>query len=217
MEEVKLDIGNEFGRGWNLFNPNIGLLVLAGLIGGVLSLVTCGLLGGPMTAGLLLIVRRLQKNDPIKPQVGDIFKGFDYFLQSFLFFFLFALASFVIGVILNLVPVLGQLASFAVSLFSGALVMWGIMFVVYEKMTAIDAFKKLLAGISSGAFIMPLVFGLLASLLSSAGLIACGVGVLFTYPLACCCLASAYETVCEGRSVPCEPEVIPPPQDGTQP
>ena len=198
MTEDKLDIGTEFGRGWKLFNPNMGVLIVAALIGLVLTLVTCGVLGGPMTAGLLLIVRKLQQNDAVKPQPGDIFKGFDYFLQSFLFFLLFILASFIVYAVIRWIPVIGGLGSFAFSLFSGAFVMWGMMFIVYEKMTAIDAFKKLIQGVSSGAFIMPLVFGLLVSLLNSAGGLVCGIGAIFTYPLGCCCMASAYETLFGG-------------------
>ena len=79
--------------------------------------------------------------------------------------------------------------------------MWGLMFIVYEKMTAVDAFKKLIQGVSSGSLIMPLVFGLLVSLLNSAGGLVCGIGAIFTYPLGCCCMASAYETLFGGAAV----------------
>lgn len=202
MAEIKLDIGNEFSRGWNLFSANMSVLIVAALIGGILSLVSCGVLSGPMTAGLLLMVKRLKDGDAVKPQAGDIFKGFDYFLQSFLFFLIFILCSIVLGAVLGWVPVLGQLASFAISLFAGAMMLWGILYVVYEKMTAIDALKKLIQGISSGALIMPLVFGLLASLLGQAGALACGIGVVFTYPLSICCVVSAYETVSSAGAVP---------------
>lgn len=198
MAAVKLDIGNEFGRGWKLFQTDIGLLVITGLIGGTLSLVTCGVLAGPMMAGLFMIIRRLQKNDPTKPAAGDMFKGFDHFAQSFLFVFLLILACVLVGMVAHLVPILGQLLSLAISLFAGSIIMWGIMFIVYQKMNAIDALKKLVDGTISGAFVMPLVFGLLANLLSSAGAVACLVGVFFTYPLACCCMASAYETLFDG-------------------
>jgi len=194
MSEIQLDIGNEFGRGWKLFNPNMSVLIVAALIGLVVSIVTCGVLGGPMMAGLLLIVRRLQQGDPIKPQPGDIFKGFDYFLQAFLLFFLLVLAAGIVSVVLGKIPVLGRPCGFAISLVFGTLVMWGMPFVVYEKMTAIDAFKKLIQLATSGSFLMPLVFGLLVSLLSLAGGMACGIGAIFTYPLSCCCMVAAYET-----------------------
>jgi len=195
MAEVKLDIGKEFSRGWNLFKDNMSVLIVAGLIGGLLSIVSCGVLSGAMTAGLLLIVKRLQQGDAVKPQPGDIFKGFDYFLQSFLFFLIFFLCSFVLNVFLRFIPFFGHIAGFVISLFAGAMIMWGILFVVFEKLTAIDALKKLIQGISSGSMIMPLVFGLLASLVGQAGALACFVGVIFTYPLAMCCMVFAYDTV----------------------
>ena len=125
MTPVNLDIGNEFGRGWKLFQADIGLLVIAGLIGGTLSLVTCGVLAGPMMAGLFMIIRRLQKNDPAKPVAGDMFKGFDHFAQSFLFVFLLILACVLVGTIAHLIPILGQLLSLAISFFVGSIIMWG--------------------------------------------------------------------------------------------
>ncbi len=200
MTAASLDIGNEFGRGWKLFQTDIGLLITVGAIGAVLSLVTCGVLAGPMMAGLFMIIRRLQKNDPTKPAAGDIFKGFDHFAQSFLFVFLLILACVLVGMIARMIPFLGQPLSMAISLFVGSIIMWGITFIVYQQMNAIDALKKLVDGTISGAFVMPLVFGLLANLLSTAGTVACLVGVFFTCPLACCCMVSAYETLFDGSN-----------------
>lgn len=202
MAEIQLDIGKEFGRGWNLFSANMSVLIVAALIGLILSVVSCGVLSGPMTAGLVLMVKRLKDNEAVKPQAGDIFKGFDYFVQSILFFLIFILCSIVLVSVLGWVPVLGQLACFAIALFAGAMMLWGILYVVYEKMTAIDALKKLIQGIGSGSLIMPLVFGLLASLLWQAGALACVVGLIFTYPFSICCVVSAYETVSNAGAVP---------------
>ena len=219
MTEMQLDIGNEFSRSWKLFNPNMSVLIVAALIGIFLSLVTCGVLCGSMTAGLLLIVRKLQRNDPVKPQAGDILQGFDYFRQTLVVFLVFILASYVVSLFIGWVPVLGRLFSFLFSLFSGAVVMWSMTFVVYEKMTAVDAFKRLTQGVISGSLVTPLVFGLLVSLLmmsglhvrllNSAGGLIFGICAIFTYPLGCCCMASAYETLFGGAAeIGCE--TIPP-------
>lgn len=214
MADKQIDIGSELGKGWELFKANMGLLVIAGLIGMVISVLTCGILGGPMSAGLFLIVRRLIANDPVKPQAGDIFKGFDYFLQAFLVFILLGIASFVLSLVLNVIPILGQLASIVISLFIGSVMMWGILFVVHQKLTAIDAIKKIFEGLKSGALMMPLVFGVIACFLSGLGVIACFVGLIFTAPFAYCCLGSVYETLYGDKTEEAkvvEPEVMPPP------
>lgn len=216
MADKQIDIGAELGKGWNLYKANMGLLVVAGLIGMALSAVTCGVLGGPMGAGLFLIIRRLIQNDPVKPEAGDVFKGFDYFLQAFVCFLIVGVASFVLSLVLNLIPFLGQLAGMVISMFSGSVMMWALMYVVYQKMTATDALKRLLDGVTSGTFVMPLVFGLVACLLGGLGVIACFVGIIFTMPFSYCCLGCAYETLYGDGSQDAtviEPEVMPPPSD----
>jgi hypothetical protein len=214
MANKQIDIGVELGKGWELYKANMGLLVVASLIGMVISGFTCGILGGPMSAGVFLIVRRLLAKDPVKPQAGDVFKGFDYFLQAFLLFILLFVASFVLSLVLNFIPVLGQLASMVVSIFIGSVMMWGILFVVHQKLTAIDAIQKLIEGLKSGEMMMPLLLGAVACFMSGLGVVACFVGLIFTAPFSYCCLGCAYETLYGDKSdaaTVVEPEVMPPP------
>ena len=106
MAALKLDMGAEMGRGWRLFRANMGMLVLAGLICTVVGALTCGILAGPLFAGLLLVLDRLIREDPVRPQAGDVFKGLDFFMQALVL----SLICFVISFVLSLVPVLGHLA-----------------------------------------------------------------------------------------------------------
>lgn len=214
MSDTQIDIGAEFGRGWNLYKANMGLLVVAVLLDMLVSVVTCGVLSGPLTAGVFLIIFRLMENDPVKPQAGDVFKGLDFFLQAFLCFLIVGVISFGLSLLLGFVPFLGQLASMVVSLTLSSFMMWALMFVVRQKMTAVDALKKVWDGVLAGTFVMPLVFGVLASVAGSLGFLACGVGIFFTMPLAYCSMACAYETLygagSEGPGPVIEPEVVPP-------
>jgi hypothetical protein len=204
MPLKKIDIGADIGEGWRLFQANMGTLVLAGVIATVISAVTCGILSGALGAGMFLVIRRLLKNDPVKPQAGDVFKGLDVFVQSLLLIVLATVAS----LILCFIPVIGQVASLAV----GAVLMWALMFVAYQKLTAVDALKKVFEYTKSGEFTLPLLFAVIASLIAGLGVVACGVGVFFTIPLAYCMLASCYETLFGG-----EPEVIVPVSAETPP
>lgn len=187
MALKKIDIGSELERGWNLFKPNMGVLIIAGVISSVVSGITVGLLAGPMEAGMFLVVSRLLKNDPVKPQPGDVFKGLDYFLQTLIVVAICLAVSFM----LMMVPVLGQIGGLLV----GSVMMWGVLLVTFQKLSAIDALKKMFELIKTGEFTMPLLFGVVASLISCLGAIACCVGVFFTIPLAYCVMVCCYETL----------------------
>lgn len=183
----KIDIGAELKRGWELFQPNMGLLIVAGLIVAIVSSITIGILAGPMTAGMFLVVRRLLQNDPVKPQAGDVFKGLDFFVQSLIL----VVICVAVAALLAWVPVLGQIAGLLI----GAALWWGLLFVTFEKLSAIDALKKLFELLKTGEFTLPLVFGVIVNLVSGLGFFACCVGVFFTVPLAYCMMVCCYQTL----------------------
>ena len=197
MPLTKIDIGAELAKGWKLFQQNMGLLIIASVIALLVSAVTCGILAGPLMAGMLLVVRRLVQNDPVKPQSGDVFKGFDYFVQALILIVLTIVASMILGMI----PVIGMVAGIVI----GAFLMWSMMFVAFQKLTAIDALKRVFELTKTGEFTMPLVCAMIASLISSCGAIACGVGIFFTMPIGYCMMVCCYETLFGGYG--CEPEV----------
>lgn len=193
----KMEIGAELSKGWRLFQADMGVLIVGGILTTVVSAVTCGLLAGPLMVGMLLIAQRFLKNDPVKPQAGDVFKGLDSFVQSLL---LMVIATVAI-MVLSILPIIGQLAGLIVC----AVMMWALAFIAYEKATAIDAIKKVFELAKSGSFTVPLVFAVIASLIGSLGAIVCVVGIFFTLPLTYCLMACCYATLFSG-----DPEVIEP-------
>ena len=193
----KMDIGAELGKGWRLYQANMGVLIVGGILTTVVSAVTCGLLAGPLMVGMLLIAQRFLKNDSVKPQAGDVFKGLDSFVQALL---LSVIATVAI-MVLSILPIIGQLAGLIVC----AVMMWALVFIAYEKATAIDAIKKVFELAKSGSFTVPLVFAVIASLIGSLGAIVCVVGIFFTLPLTYCLMACCYATLFSG-----DPEVIEP-------
>jgi hypothetical protein len=71
-----LDIGLALKQGARLFFKDLGALIIAALIAGVLSIVTLGILAGPMFAGLYgMVIGRVR--DGRQPKVDDVFAGFD--------------------------------------------------------------------------------------------------------------------------------------------
>ena len=111
MDKVDVKFGEWIEKGFNLYKENFGILVLVSLIAVIVSAMTVGVLAGPMAAGVLLIVFQLHDRKEPKPEVGTLLKGFDFFLNSFLFFIVWGVAIFVVSLILGLVPCIGQVAS----------------------------------------------------------------------------------------------------------
>jgi uncharacterized membrane protein YvlD (DUF360 family) len=74
----RLDVGQAFKGGWNAFTADIVPLLVGTLIAGLLSIVTLGILAGPLTAGLYnMVVGRVRDGRPA--QIGDVFSCMDRF------------------------------------------------------------------------------------------------------------------------------------------
>ncbi len=94
-----LDIGLAFRRAWGLFVKDIAPLLVGGIIAGVLSILTLGILAGPLFAGLYgMVIGRVR--DGRQPQVGDVFAGlgrfWSYFAAALVLVLLIGLASLTI-------------------------------------------------------------------------------------------------------------------------
>jgi hypothetical protein len=94
-----LDIGLAFKRAWGLFVKDIAPLLIGALIAGVLSILTVGILAGPLFAGLYgMVIGRVR--DGRQPHVGDVFAGFErfwsYFAAALVLVVLIGLASLTI-------------------------------------------------------------------------------------------------------------------------
>ncbi|HDZ90476.1 MAG TPA: hypothetical protein ENH37_07350 [Deltaproteobacteria bacterium] len=191
MEQAEVKFGEWIEGGFNLYKENFGILVLASLIALVISAVTVGVLAGPMFAGMVLITLGLLDGKEPRPEVGTLFRGFDYFLNSFLFVVIWGIAIFLATVIIGLVPCMGQLASIFVALVAHALLMFGLFLIVDRNRefwpASLDSFNRVKPNI------WPFLgFSVVANLIGSAGVIACGIGAVFTLPIQACILTVAY-------------------------
>ena len=194
MEDVEVKFGEWIEQGFNLYKENFATLVLASLIAVVLSAVSVGVLAGPMFAGMLLITFGLLDKKGSKPEVGMLFKGFDYFLNSFLFIIIWGIALFFVSIIVGLVPCIGQLASLFVVFVAHALLMFGLFLIVDRGRefwpASVESFNKVKPN-----FWPFLGFSVVSNIIGSIGAIACGIGVVFTLPIQACILTVAYRDV----------------------
>lgn len=197
--------GGWFKRGWELYQQNLVLLFAAGVIATVLSVMTAGILAGPLSLGMYLIVLRLIDRSEPKPEIIDVFKGVDFFLQAFLFM-LFWTIVFALGLyVLWGLP----LAEVLVVLFFVCIhtvVIFGLLFIGDQKMQFLPASLESVEIVKKD-FVGFLCFSLATIILvDAAPLLFCGHGAFFNLvgflvalavtPIYYCAIAIAYRESC---------------------
>ena len=206
----KLKIGDAVCLGWNLYKDNMGLCTLATLVCMLVNGVSCGICGGPLVCGTFMILQRLIKKSEPHPTVGDVFKGFDVFLHSFLLVLISGVGVFLLHLLLGVIPVVGWIVSVALSLVYTPILFWSLMLIANRNMKWADAIGFVLKELFNGNFTAPVVLGIIAGFICGAGCMLCGIGVIFTMPLSYCIYAAAYELLFSPVSVsaPQEAELV---------
>ena len=174
-----------------MFKDNAVLLMIATLLVLVISGATGGILAGPMLAGLILIALALFDGKSPKPDVGAVFKGFDCFLNAFLFWIVWGILFLVAALILNYIPYLGKLLSFVFGILLKTLLVFGLFLVADRKMEFWPASMASLNRVTL-VFFPLLGFMVVLAILNVLGSMVCGVGLIVTVPITLCCLAVAY-------------------------
>ena len=195
MMEGKVDVkfSEWIQQGWELYKANIGVWIVASLLVIVINVATLGLLGGPMMAGLVWMALVLVDRKDPKPQMGDVFKGFDCFLQSFLFYLVWGIIMLAISLV-SLIPCVGTLVVIVVSITLHTALMFGLFLIVDKKMDFWPA-SMLSLNVVKPNFFPFLGLLVVAMLIGHVGAIACGIGVIVTMPITVCILAVAYRNV----------------------
>ena len=191
MKKVPVKFGVWIERGFNLYKENFKTLVLASIFAFVIGTVTFGILAGPMLAGLALIILELLDRIDPKPEAGKVFKGFDYFVHSFLFVFVWGVGIFIASIIVGVLPVIGHLASLFIVYAAQAFLMFGLFLIVDRQMEFWPASMESINTVKTNFWPF---FGLsvVAGLIGTLGAIAFGIGIVFTIPIQGCILAVAY-------------------------
>ncbi len=189
--DMQTKIGDWIRQGWELYKANLDVLLVASLLAVLLSIVSVGILGGPMMAGMAWIALALLDKKTPKPQNGDVFRGFDFFLPSFLLFLAGGVALVIVCSILSFVFCVGHLLAILISLVVHSFMILAVFLIVDRRMDALAA-SKALADVIKPAVLPLLGFMVATALVGALGFMACGVGVFLTMPLAVCVLAVAY-------------------------
>jgi|LSQX01.1.fsa_nt_gb hypothetical protein len=177
MGNVK--IGDWLSEAWNIVSQDLVTHILLALIVGLGSGITGGILSGPLMGGYLWIIFKKMKDPSYVPQVGDVSKGFENFVQLLL-----------VGIVAGLIASLGTIACVIGVFFTSALVVLALPLVVDRNM---DFWSAIMESINKtkqdlmGWVVFVLVVGLLNALGS-----AIAVGFLITLPIAIVAIAIGY-------------------------
>lgn len=194
MQKTEVPMGKWIEAGFNLYKDNFITLVLAALIGLVLSMVSIGILTGPMLAGLIIITLQLLRKEEPKPEPGAVFRGFSFFLNSFLFTVIWGIAILIGSLLVGWFPIIGQLLSLFFVYVAQTFLMFGLYLIVDRQMAFWPASQVSIQTVKTNFWPF---FGLaaIASIIGSIGALAFGIGVALTIPIQICILAIAYEEI----------------------
>lgn len=211
-----VDVTDKFGEwikeGFEIYKNNLGVLILSSLIAFILTGLTLGVLGGPMFAGLIGMVLRLRDGEQPPPVVGDVFKGFQNFLPSFLFVIVWGLGVLVGSMILSVIPCLGQLLSICLAVAASGFLMFGLFLIVDRSMEFWPASMASIEKVKPTLFPY-LGLAVVAGIIGQIGALACGIGAFATMPIYFCIIAVVYRDVFDnGVTPPPPPHEIHPPE-----
>lgn len=187
--------GQWFEQGVRLYMGNIGVLFCASTLTVLFSAVTLGILAGPMLAGTMLIVFKLIDNSSPKPEVRDIFRGSDFFKQSFVLCFGFQLLSLFLHFVLGYLPVIGSLAAYLFSLVLSTIMFFALSLIVDRRLSLKCALSESVDIVKSNPLNL-LVFGAAASIAAFIGVFLLFIGLFATLPLGLVPFAFAYRSLC---------------------
>lgn len=184
MNKTNIKIGEWLQAGFELYKENFVLLLVVNLVAMVVSGITFGILAGPMTAGVVIVTLSLIDGKEPKPVIGDVFKGFEVFLPSFLYMLILIVISALASLII-------PGASIIVSYILATLTVFTMFFIVEDRMEFWPAIVRSYNIVKTN-FWPFLGLVVVAGILSSVGGILCCIGMILTAPLYYCVIAIAY-------------------------
>ena len=186
-DKKNVSVSDWFHKGWDLFSADMGTFIVMGLIYLVIVVVTSSsLVGeflflGPLQVGIFLALFNKMRGQSIR--IGDIGQGFTYFVAAVLSSILITVFSFV-GFLLCIIP----------GIIVIALYMFTPAFIADQNLdfwSAMEASRKTISKYLLELVLLTLV--LLA--VNLVGVLALGIGLIFTVPLSFAMIAVAFDDI----------------------
>ncbi len=178
---VRAQTGRWLSIGWQMVKDDMGTFIVATLLFGALSSVVPVVLHGPLAAGFMILA--FKKLLGRRPVVGDLFRGFNFFIPALV-------ASLLIGVFIFA----GTLACVIPGIVVAAALNFTYAFIVDKRMDFWPAIQASHAVVKQDYFGFTM-FLIACALVNLLGVLCCVVGLLVTVPATYCAVAAAYQDI----------------------
>ena len=172
-------IGDWLSEAWQIISEDLVTHLILALIVGLGTSITGGLLWGPLMGGYLWVIFSKMKNPSYTPEVGDVGKGFENFVNLFL-----------VAIVGGIIASLGILACGIGVIFTSALVVLALPLVVEGRMSFWPAITESINKTKQNLMSW-VVFVLVISVINAIGG-AVVVGFLITIPITAGMMALAF-------------------------
>jgi uncharacterized membrane protein len=180
--------GGIFRSAFTTYRDNLELLLSICSVALLVSLITFGLLMGPMLIGVYVITFRLIDKSSPAPNIKDLLAGFDDPLTSILYGLVCVLAIGGLFVAFDSLPLVGTTIAYAYLAVTHSLVFLGFPLIAEKKLKLVPAFTESFAALKKHH--LPLAtFSLVALVLGLCGILAYYIGLFLTLPLYFCLVA----------------------------
>lgn len=191
----QISIGDAISEGFDIFKEQVGSFVgytvVMLIISGIASYISTRipfvqlLVGGPLAAGFFVMAHQIKTNGDT--DFGLFFKGFEKFLPLFLYTLVSSI-FIVIGTFLLLIP----------GIYLGVAYSLGVPFVLFYKLEFWDA-MEFCRKIITREWWSFLGLIIVVFFINLGGLLAFGIGILFTIPISYCAIYAAFRQVAAAR------------------
>ncbi len=178
---VKSQTGRWISEGWRMVQADLGNYMLMALVFAAVSSVGSIITQGPMLAGFHIVCMKRVMNR--KAEVGDLFKGFNYFVPALVASLIISIFAFA-GTLLCIIP----------GLVINAMYHFTYLFIVDKRMDFWPAMQASHAVVKNDYFGFT-IFVLVLGLVNLLGVLCCIVGVFITIPVSLAAITVAYKEV----------------------
>lgn len=192
-----MDFGKNIQQSFDLYVKNFVTLLLASLVAVLLSVVTIGILAGPLLGGFMVLCLKLLRGE--KGEFNEIFAHFGQLVPTLLVTLGLWAVSLVIWVISS-VPFVGWIIQLVAGPAMMLVYFLTISLVVDQKMQPMAAVRKSI-NLFAADLVLLWVYALVTGIIGGIGAIVFGIGMIFTLPFGIVALTLAYQEL-SGKSVP---------------
>lgn len=185
-----MNIEKNLQKSINLYLNNFGIIFLPSLVASIFTVLSLGVLAGPLFGGLMILILKLLRDQ--QAEFKEIFVHFEKTLPTLII----CLTAEIVFLIARNIPVVGVALTVALSPLILVVVTIALILIIEKDLAPLPAVKEGIAFFKTEPLII-WIYGLIALILSAVGAVAFGVGVFLTLPFSVICLAVAYQEYSE--------------------